>query len=97
MAEFDDFWKSRTWLPIEQYDRETGETVLLRDGGDRWEIGYYGVLKWARADYEATDPSDDQPMFRHSQDWRQGNPLEYEPQRFARIDNEAWKEALMED
>lgn len=85
----DAFFDSLKWRPIEQYDKEGGEWMMLGNGTE-WALGFWGENPPLSTALE-TDPVT--PSWRHAQDFRYGVLVGFEPTEFAAVDDE-WREKL---
>ncbi|WP_174278383.1 hypothetical protein [Sphingomonas bacterium] len=86
------FWSGLIWRPIAEYDRDAGQSNLLR-AGDRWAFGFWGPASMPVYD-EA--PADSAPAWRDSQESMYDVPLAFDPTEFAEI-TDHWRAALMAD
>lgn len=78
------------WQPIAEYDRDTESDVVLDAGvKGEWVFGYWGLEpEWQEAQTV--------PAWRHRQDCMWGEPLDFEPTRFAIVPYEIAAQLAMD-
>lgn len=91
-ARFAAFWQALEWHSINTYDKQAAPSVVLRSG-KQWAFG-----AWLQADLNAIGgaPPAVGWSWRHLQDYRMGDILEFDPLEFAAVD-EQWQELLSMD